>query len=241
MKKSSLLLVVALVVLMACGRRQPVRPEESADAISLFHSSPGDSTLYGLACDGCTDSLLIFLPYAGGNPDTFDILEAQRQHRVYGRPHIGDEMALIPNPEQPGEAILVINLSLLQGRWHYMMTPTLRQRVDGLPRPQLPDSIRRRILAPHEYSLILKRDRSAFSLGAPRQTNSMSPVSYPEARHYTSWRISNGQLILRCDTIPGMGRQEVPGDDTVSIELLRRDTLVLRFADHEQYYYKKEK
>ena len=88
-------------------------------------------------------------------------------------------------------------------------------------------------MAPREYGIRLKRDYTAFSIGSykPNNTDAMSPVQYPDIKRYTSWRIHNGKIILKADTIPGMNQEMVPESDTVSIALLRRDSLVLRFAD----------
>ena len=137
---------------------------------------------------------------------------------------------------------MVINLNMLQGQWCYMVTPTLRPSLSGQAMPNLPDSIRKRIMAPREYGIRLKRDYTAFSIGSyrPNNTDAMSLVQYPDIKRYTSWRIHNGKIILKADTIPGMNQEMVPESDTVSIALLRRDSLVLRFADHEQSYYRKK-
>ena len=245
MKKRFLLITIvtaAAVILTACGHKQAPPRDDAALSISLQKTIPGDSTRYGLACDGCTDSILLFLPYTGGDPDTFDIIEAQKHHRIYGRPHIGDELAIVVNPEKTDEALMVININMLQGQWCYKVTPTLRASLSGQARPPLPDSIRRRIMAPREYGIRLKRDYTAFSIGnlRPGNADAMSPVSYPDAKHYTSWRIHNGRIILKADTIPGLSQEMVPESDTATIVLLRRDSLVLRFADHEQSYYRKK-
>ena len=90
MKKTFLYLFSTILMMSACGskQQQSVASDVADDAISLQKNLPGDSALYGLACDGCTDSVLVFLPYSGGDPDTFDIINAFQQHHVYGRPRI---------------------------------------------------------------------------------------------------------------------------------------------------------
>ena len=97
MKKAISLLAMALL-LMACGQKQPPKDRQEG-AIVAYHNEPGDSTIYGLSCDGSTDSVLILLPYSGEDPDTFYIFQARQNHQVFGRPHIGDELAVILNPE----------------------------------------------------------------------------------------------------------------------------------------------
>ena len=116
MKKAILFIFATVLLTGACGSKQQQPASDIAeDAISLQKNQPGDSALYGLACDGCTDSVLVFLPYSGGDPDTFDIITAFQQHRIYGRPRIGDELAVIVNPEDRDEALSVVNMEMLKG------------------------------------------------------------------------------------------------------------------------------
>jgi hypothetical protein len=60
------------------------------DAINTEQNAKGDSTVYGLACDGTNDSVIVFLPNSGGDPITYDIVGAMQNHRVIGKPQIGD-------------------------------------------------------------------------------------------------------------------------------------------------------
>ena len=250
MKKTLFLLFIVAALSSACGNKhpQPVSDVQS-DAISLQKNVPGDSALYGLACDGCTDSILVFLPYSGGDPDTFDIINAFQQRRIYGRPHIGDELAVILSPEDHYEAYTVINMEELKGTWCYMVSPTMRT-IDNMPRrmqrrmmERMPDSLKQLMLTPREYSLRLKRDNTVQARGGVyRQTTTddMSPVEYPTIKRYTEWHLFNGRLILKADTIAGFSQEgEVPSVDTVDIQLLFNDSLILRFPDHTQSYYRK--
>ena len=230
MKKA--LLFIALATLMtACGSKSPKDSPAVSDAISTFQNAPGDSALYGLACDGCTDSILVFLPYSGGDPDTFDIINAFQEHRLMGRPHIGDHLAVILSNDSARKVLTTINMSTLTGQWSYMVTPTLRHQAEASR--VIPDSILQRLLAPREYSLRLRDGGIALTYGNYQQkSNTMSPVDYPELKRYTQWHLYNGRLVL----VPDSARSEAP--DTATIVLLRRDSLVLRFNDHEQAYYR---
>lgn len=237
MKKACILLAVAALMAAACGQK-PL-PKEKFDTISTYHNEPGDTSLYGLACDGTTDSLLVFLPYTGGDPDTFDIFDALADHRVLGRPLIGDKLAVVLRTDTDSVASsiypvaeLVVNINRLYGQWNYMVTPTLKTLRQ--PARPLPDSIRQRFLAPREYGLRLKSDGLAYTTGMPRQQTSdeRSPVVYPPAKRYNGWKLYNGHLILTTDS----ASHQQP--DTATIVLMRRDSLVLRFADHEQAYYR---
>ena len=81
--------IVMCCLLTACGRKE--RLQEEVQTISSFTVMPGDSTLYGLACEGSTDSVLVVLPYRGGDPDTLNIVRAFEEHRMQGRPRVGDK------------------------------------------------------------------------------------------------------------------------------------------------------
>ena len=235
--KKTLLFIVLATLFTACGNQQP--KDAPGDAISLHENLPGDSAVYGLACDGCTDSILVFLPYSGGDLDTFDIINCRQQHRMFGRPHIGDALAVMVNPENRREAYSVINIGTLEGEWCYMVEPTLRT-VDGKT-PPLPDSIKKKILIPMEYCLKLKTDNTASMRGHMAMNgNAQSLAVYPEVRHYTEWYPFNGRIILLADTIAGFTKEgDKPVTDTVDIVWLMRDSLILRMGDKEQSFYRK--
>ena len=251
MKKAILFIFATVLLMGACGsNQQPAITDVADDAISLKKNLPGDSALYGLACDGCTDSVLVFLPYSGGDPDTFDIINAFQQHRIYGRPRIGDELAVIINPADRDEALSVVNMEMLKGEWGYMVHPTLRtpeslsKRMQRRMIERIPDSLRQLMLTPREYSLRLKRDYTVTARGGIRRrttTDDMSPVEYPTLKRYTDWYFYNGMLILKADTISGFSQEgDVPDTDTAKICLLTPDSLILEFNDHTQEYYRKE-
>jgi hypothetical protein len=233
MKKLLLISAVATLLTAACGTKQEqtATTDINSDAISTHQNLPGDSARYGLACDGCTDSIVVFLPYAGGDPDTFDIINAFQEHRLMGRPHIGDHLAVILSNDSARKVVTTINMSTLTGQWSYMVTPTLRHQAEASR--VIPDSILTRLLAPREYSLRLRDGGIALTYGNYQQkSNTMSPVDYPALKRYTRWHLYNGRIVL----VPDSARSESP--DTATIVLLRRDSLVLRFSDHEQAYYR---
>ena len=251
MKRLILLAAAATLLTVACSTKQEQPATDVADdAISLKKNLPGDSALYGLACDGCTDSVLVFLRYSGGDPDTFDIINAFQQHRIFGQPRIGDELAVIINPEDRDEALSVVNMEMLKGEWGYQVLPqlrsaeSLRKRMQRRMIERIPDSLRQLMLTPREYSLRLKRDYTVTARGGVRHrttTDDMSPVEYPALKRYTDWYFYNGMLILKADTISGFSQEgDVPDTDTAKICLLTPDSLILEFNDHTQEYYRKE-
>ena len=208
---------------------------------------PGDSTVYGLACDGCNDTILVFLPRQGGDPDTFNILNASKNHQVFGRPMIGDLVGVLTNRENQKVADKVINIEQLKGKWCYMVEPKLREiagmplsRLQGEQREEM-DSMLREMLQPREFGFEIKSDYTARPIGMIRSMTSdeESPVVYPPLKRYREWRIFNGRLILSEGARDSLGNITVTNTDTAQLVLLHRDTLVLRFNEGEQGYYRK--
>lgn len=244
MKRTLFPLLAATLLTMACGSNENNRDKKQTvnDEGQVL---PGDTSIYGLACEGCTDSLLILLPLNGGDPDTFNIFNAQLNHRIFGRPDIGDMMAVICDSQAAHTAARVINLDKLQGEWRYQVTPRLRRRqVDSAMAQQpvnLPDSFVRRWLQPKEYGYDIRRDYVVHPVGGVSPTEAQQgPVEYPTLKRYREWHVLNGRFILS-ETRRDTTRQSVTVSiDTVDIVRLRRDTLTLRFADHEQSFYRKK-
>lgn len=246
MKNTLFISVFAAVMtsaLSACGGKGSNIKEENVPADSMAYSivkkAKGDSTLYGLACDGCTDSVVVFLPYEGGDPVTYEIIDARRLGKVFGRPKIGDRLALIVNPEDKEEALLVINIDELKGAWCNTFMPKFRdlakmpRRLQRRMMADMPDSIKQKFLVPKELGFELKGTNTITPIGMRMRaetTDEMSPVEYPKQKRYREWRIYNGHLLLAT---------KKHGIDTADIVLLRPDTLVLRFKDKEQGYYRK--
>lgn len=233
--KKTLLAALACCIMTSCGQQSATNAHHSStDSCQLTSVAPaiiakGDSSIYGLACDGSTDSVLVLLSPSCERLDTLDIIQASDEHRIIGRPHIGDDMAVIVKDSTVWK---VVNISRLTGQWCYMVTPTLRRQFSK----PLPDSILQRLMAPKEYSLLLKRNGNAIAYGMQRRqtTDDLSPVEYPALKRYISWQFLNGSLIL----VPDTSSEELP--DTVDVLYLRRDSLVLRINGQEQGYYRKK-
>ena len=182
------------------------------------------------------------LPYSDTDPDTLNVLEASRQGHVYGPLRIGDKLAIIRNYQDTTIADLVISTDALQGEWCFRVQPVLRQRPDGSHR-QLNDSLRKLLQVEREYGFIIKPDSMVFSKGfggAPRTSDDESDVVYPTPRRYRRWFVSNGQLLLAEAKLDSVGNLKMLTVDTANFVQLTTDTLVLRFADGEREYYRKE-
>lgn len=244
MKQTVIILAATAMLLGAC--HSSTQTEKNSTVYNETVTLEGDSTVYGLACDGCTDSLLVYLPFSGGDPDTIDILNARVQRKVFGRPEVGDEVAFVLNASNKKVADLVINIDRLKGSWCYQVMPKLRRRLGAsadsvvqLP-PDFPDSLRKKWFQPREYGLELQRDNIVRPIGTQtRGKEQQGPVEYPEMKRYREWHIYNGHLLLMETRRDTTGARKTISTDTADIVVMRHDSLLLRFADHEQGYYRK--
>ena len=245
MKQTIFSSIITLLMIASCTS-SPQQPVQESSSYNEEQRLPGDSAVYGLACDGSTDSILVYLPFSGGDPDTIDILNARIKRRVFGRPDIGDEVAVILNDSNKTVAEMVINIERLKGQWCYMVQPRLRHMA-GMPvdssrmMKTLPDSLREKWFQPREYGFELLSEHQAQPIGLRLSTDTRDngPVEYPELKRYRQWNLYNGRILLSETKRDSLGTQHVISTDTADIALLRRDTLLLRFSDHEQVYYRK--
>lgn len=134
MKRTFFILFSLVLLFGACGNsgNKNEGDQTSGDSLSqepVVRQLEGDSTIYGLACEGSNDSILVILKSVESDPDTIDILEARINRRVFGRPDIGDEVAIKMNPERKSAADIVINIDRLKGEWCYQVMPHLRRRA----------------------------------------------------------------------------------------------------------------
>lgn len=240
--KINILLIAAIIVsvLASCGSD---KKDEPTDAIGTSTKIEGDSTLYGLACEGCTDSVVIMLPGDCSDPVTYDIIEAMKNGRVLGRMETGAWICLTLDTGDDNVAYNVINLDQLKGTWVQSVMPTLRE-LNGAMIEQdaeakaMRDSIIEKLMVPCEIGFALKRYYTAEPVGMTRQNSAdnMSPVIYPTPKRYNDWHIFNGRLVL---TEAAMAADSAANDrqtadgDTADILLLTRDSLALRFLNGE--------
>ena len=236
MKKLIVFLLFGGLV-FACGQREE---EEMAvfdgDRSGLLED---DSTVYGLACEGCNDSVVVLLPMDGGDPVNYDIIEARRKQKVHGQMKIGDWIGIVRNAKDSTVADLVIDLDELKGTWCYVVMPTLVKDV--------PDSIRDEYFIPREYGFSLKRQWTAQSVGYVREQKSVednSPVVYPRLLFFTGWHMLNGQLIVTSGEFEkdddGNEMKIVSSrNDTCDILYLRDDSLVLGSEGATRSYYRR--
>ena len=235
--RNILWVILGIIVVGSCENK---KQGDDFGIVEYHENVPGDSTLYGLACDGCTDSVIVILPYSGGDPDTFDIICCERNGKLYGQPRIGHRLAVTVNPNKKKEAEQVIVLDDLEQQWCFAINPVITE--------ELPDSVMKSLMIPHEYSYMLKRDNQVRTIGTIYKTGiaeEQSPAVYPDVKQYNKWVLYNGKLILAFDmeNAISVGNDSLHTDkvtaDTADIVMLAADTLVLRMKDGLHSFYKK--
>ena len=245
-------LLPLLVACLACGRKTETA-DEKVKVLTKNYVAQGDSMLYGLACDGCNDSVIVLLPDSGGDPVTYDIVNARRNHMIFGWPAVGDKMAVMVDPEHPDELLTAVDIEQLIGTWVYMQLPEMNRGIDSLSRDsfmrQLSPEERLRIQTrldslsvPVEYGYSLKRDYSVTVVGGPPRKTSLdehTPVAYPSIMRYKEWHVYNGKIIfsyggMKINNVNTANANTELRHDTATLVILRRDTLALRFADRVQ-------
>ncbi|MCI6550452.1 MAG: lipocalin family protein [Prevotella sp.] len=254
MSIKSLVQIIAIAVLaVSCGHSgDPGRLTQSGhsnDELKL----KGDKTVYGLACEGCTDSVVVLLPNDGSDPVRYDIIEATQQRQIMGKIKVGDWIGVVLNPQDRHKADLVIDLDELKGIWCYIVMPKMREYATMSPRLQkrmmqaMPDSLKQLYMIPREYGFWMKRHWTAQSVGYVPEASSLedeSPVVYPQLSFFTEWHILNGQLVMTSGQVRmkgGNGNYEVTNlrYDTCKIEYLQDDSLVLSSDGIMRSYYRK--
>ena len=244
MKHFSLLGLMTTFLLMAgCTEQSALRPVKR-----VMPADSSDENIYGLVCDGSNDSILVFLPdpYDGSDPDTLDILNASRQHQVFGRLQVGDRVAIMRDTVGYKRASVVIVTQDLQRQWCYKVKPRIRRRAElvndsaDLTYWELPDTIRKQLSAEREYGFTLKADSVAMPIGMRQaHADEDSPVEYPPLKRYRQWYIHNGRILLVETNIDSLGNSTPISTDTAELVLLMPDSLVLRMSDGLHEYYRK--
>jgi len=249
LKLTLLIAFIATISFVSCSNKSDIRmPKTSTDNIKL----KGDHTVYGLACEGCTDSVVVLLPVDGKDPVQYNCLNAHRKGKILGKLKIGDWIAVVPSPDNKKVADIVIDLDDLKGIWCYIVMPKLKDyenmsmKLQNRLMKELPDSIKETYMIPREYGFWMKRQWICQSVGYVASQNSLedeSPVVYPPLGYFTGWRIWNGKLIISSGT-PNILKDntiEISNVryDTCNIDYLKDDSLVLSSDGVSRSYYRK--
>lgn len=249
--EAALFCFVISISMIGCGYKT-AKPSDGEPIASQGRVLKGDSCVYGFACDGCTDSVLVLLPENISDPVKYEIIDARRMGQVFGHPKIGDRIAMVIDPEDSLTAQLVIDLDQLQGTWCYTVMPQMRtfdnmsKRLQRRMERNMPDSVRNKLFVPREYGFTLSSHYSARPVGMKMGGSGIeedSPVIYPTLPMYSEWHIFNGKLLLTQQRPPSEGKasqKPLVRTDTATITMLAPDTLVLEFSDGTtKGYYRK--
>lgn len=239
--KTLLIITMASLAMLSCHHGPKPQRVKTSLPISMSKPAKGDKAIYGLACMGCSDTAVVLLPNGGGDPIRYNILDATRNHQVFGDIEIGDWICVMPctDKDDKNGADMVIDLDKLKATWTYPVMPRLRDVTHLSKRQQarilanMPDSIVETYMIPRDYGFTLKRMGEARSVGMVATNSSVeddSPVEYPKVPLYTEWHAYNGKLILV------KGRYEFNNVvfnekttyDTLSFVYMKDDSLALR-------------
>lgn len=239
--KTLLIITIASLAMLSCHHGPKPQRVKTSLPISMSKPAKGDKAIYGLACMGCSDTAIVLLPNGGGDPIRYNILDATRNHQVFGDIEIGDWICVMPctDKDDKNGADMVIDLDKLKATWTYPVMPHLRDVTHLSKRQQarilanMPDSIVETYMIPRDYGFTLKRMGEARSVGMVATNSSVeddSPVEYPKVPLYTEWHAYNGKLILV------KGRYEFNNVvfnekttyDTLSFVYMKDDSLALR-------------
>lgn len=245
------LFVLFCVLDVVFNSNSTFKPKEKQEKL-LTTTMKGDKTVYGLACEGCNDTVIVLLPLDNSDPVTYNILDATRAGNIRGKVSIGDRLALVLDPNDK-KATLVIDLEDLMGIWCYIVMPKLKDFTNMSNREQarklaaMPDSLKQTYYIPREYGFWVKQNWMAQSVGYIREDPSVadeSPVVYPALGYFTAWHIWNGKFII----VSGTPKEDSKGNmtvvnlhnDTCDIAYLDGDSLVLSSDGASRSYYKKK-
>ena len=249
MKRTIFFLIIGAVLMFSCKGKQAERKTADAENDLMTFEVEGDSTVYGLVCDGCTDTILVFLPVSNiaADPDTFNVLNATKRGKVLGHLRVGDRIGIVRNATDSTVADCVVDLEDLSNTWCYKVTPKLRARADmegttqELP-ASLPDTLRKRLLEPMEFTMQLRSDRTAMVMGSFQRSRDemMELVEYPKPKRYGQWTLFNGKLLLKETAFHPNDSTQTFSIDTAQFVMLGRDTLVLKLDNEIRSYYSKK-
>jgi hypothetical protein len=243
--KSYIIVLIATLALFACNHSKYKKSKMKKPDTNAWVK--GDSSVYGLACDGCTDSVLILLPADCSDPVKYDIINATHTKNILGAPHIGDAIEVVLNKNDKKVADKIININELMGTWCYIVMPKMRDFSNLSKKSQnrminnMPDSIKQTYFIPREYGFSLKQQYTAGSIGYIHKSNSLeeeSPVVYKPMSLYTKWHLWNGKILL-VRVEDENKNKHIEYIDTCNIDYLKNDSLVLSSDGVSRGYYRR--
>jgi len=251
----TIIAVVVAMITMGCGGKETRQEniEKALDSINnIAKPLEGDKTVYGLACEGCNDSVVYLLREDGSDPIKFDIIKAFKNKHVFGDLNIGSNIAVVPNEKDSTVADYVINIDELKGTWCYQVMPQLRvsdevtEAEKARMMSELSDSIKDLYFVPREYGFTLRRQYIMDNVGYVTNAAEIeSPVMYPPRSIYYAWHLLNGKLVLNRyegvhleDMRDLATKKHTAVMDTIDITFLSADSLTLASDGVSRTYYR---
>ncbi|MBR1547571.1 MAG: hypothetical protein IJ637_02450 [Prevotella sp.] len=108
----SMMAAVMMMAAVGCGNKSKAVPFDNGDSLSALEA---DSTIYGI-CGEATAMNTLQLITDMGDTLTLDLTPAKERNKMFGGLHVGDRMAVIPNPDKT-QATMVVNQATLMGNW----------------------------------------------------------------------------------------------------------------------------
>lgn len=232
-----------IAIMISCGEKKV--NEQQIVQVDVTKQIVNDSMIYGLACEGTSDSFIVVYPFSGQDPVSYSCIDAHKAKRIIGKPQTGDWVGIVLDPTDSTTATMVINLDQLKGTWTYPVMPVFkdlknlsakaRKRMEAQAISELPDSEKALYLVPREYGFTLKRGHAAQAVGRVFSGNGAkddSPVEYPEVKRYQQWFSWNGRLILvsskeALDQVEEKSQKPELVFDTLDFISLSEDSLIL--------------
>ena len=117
MKTKTYAAILCVILLLTAGGEKAKTTASQEERPNEEVKMKGDSTVYGLACEGCNDSTIVLLPFDGRDPVSYEIIDANRNGRVLGDIQIGDWIGVVVSKQDKRVADEVIDLDELKGIW----------------------------------------------------------------------------------------------------------------------------
>ena len=236
MRKILAFIGIICLLLFSCSKKEQGKEHHALGFPDVKVDIKGDSMVYGLVCDGTTDSVIVLWPFSG-DPVIYDCIDAHENNRIIGKPSIGDWVGIIRDSIDTMVVAMAIDLDQLKGTWTYPVIPVMKDLQHMSPRMQkrmmanMPDSIKNTFMIPREYGFTLKRAHQAQAVGYVRSASTLqsdSPVEYPKVKRYVQWHMLNGRLIL-----VSADRKPTKDSDIDAPVEVKMDTLDFVYMDND--------
>ena len=236
MRKILAFIGIICLLFFSCSKKEQGKEHHALGFPDVKVDIKGDSMVYGLVCDGTTDSVIVLWPFSG-DPVIYDCIDAHENNRIIGKQSIGDWVGIIRDSIDTMVVAMAIDLDQLKGTWTYPVVPVMKDLQHMSPRMQkrmmadMPDSIKNTYLVPREYGFTLKRAHQAQAVGYVHSSNTLlsdSPVEYPKVKRYVQWHMLNGRLIL-----VSADRKPTKDSDIDAPVEVKMDTLDFVYMDND--------